>query len=647
MFLLKRIAGLALAAGAFVLALPAAQAVQAVGDDDIFMALRDAARRNDAAQAAELAARLPNYAIPSYVDYYRLKPRLKDAAGADIRDYLARYDGEAIADRLRNDWLLELGKKRDWAVFDEQLPLYVVNDDTQVKCYALMSKLARGATVTDDARALLVAPKDYGEACPALITALVESGQFTVDDVWTQIRLAAENNQASVARRLAPLAGGDEKRVGLAIESPVVFVARGVGAGRAERETYIVALGRAARQSVEQAANALTVRAADKLSAREQALGWAQIALQASYKLVPEAASYWSKAQGAPLSPEAQQWKVRIALRNEDWKAVKADIEAMPAALRVDPAWVYWRGRALQAEGKRDEARQLFGSIADQFHFYGQLATEELEQQISIPQAAVPVTATELAAMNANPGLRRALKFFAMDLRFEGVREWNWELRRMKSEREYLAAAEFARQNNVLDRMVNTSDRTRSEHDFHQRFPTPFRDVMVKTTQSLGMDMAWVYGLIRQESRFVMHARSHVGASGLMQLMPATARFVAKKIGMNDFDHGQVNQIDTNIQLGANYLNMVLNDLDGSQAMATAAYNAGPGRPRAWRSTLPRIVEGAIFAETIPFSETRGYVKNVLSNATYYAALFEGKPQSLKARLGTVAPKGMVQSELQ
>ncbi len=288
----------------------------------------------------------------------------------------------------------------------------------------------------------------------------------------------------------------------------------------------------------------------------------------------------------------------------------------------------------------------MYASIADQFHFYGQLATEELGQKISIPQTAAPVTAAELAPMNANPGLRRALKFFEMDLRFEGVREWNWELRHMKSARELLAAAEFARQNKVLDRMVNTSDRTRSEHDFDQRFPTPFRDVMVKATQSLGMDMAWVYGLIRQESRFVMHARSHVGASGLMQIMPATARYVAKKIGMTDFDHGQVNHIDTNIVLGTNYLNMVLNDLDGSQALATAAYNAGPGRPRAWRSTLPGVVEGAIFAETIPFSETRGYVKNVLSNATYYAALFEGKPQSLKARLGTVSPKGMVLSEL-
>lgn len=641
---LKRVAGIALAAGAFAVTLPIAHATD---DDDVFLALRDAARRNDATQAAELAARLPNYAIPSYVDYYRLKPRLKDASGAEIRDYLARYDGMAIADRLRNDWLLELGRKRDWAVFDAQLPLYVVNDDMQVKCYALLSKLSRGAAVAEDARALLTSPKEYGDACPTLVSALVEAGQFTADDVWAQVRLAAENGQAGVARRLASLAGGDEKRVAQAIEHPVVFVARGVGSGRAERETFIVALGRAARQSPEQAANALSMRAEDKLSAREQALGWAQIALQASYKLAPEAVTYWSRAQGAPLSPEGQQWKVRIALRNEDWKAVKAGIEAMPAALRNDPTWVYWRGRALQAGGKDEDARQLYRTIADQFHFYGQLATEELEQKISIPQAAAPVTAAELAAMEANAGLRRALKFFAMDLRFEGVREWNWEMRHMKSEREFLAAAEFARKNNVLDRMVNSSDRTRSEHDFDQRFPTPFRDVMYRTTQSLGMDMAWVYGLIRQESRFIMHAKSHVGASGLMQLMPATARLVAKKIGMTDFDHAQVNHVDTNIALGTNYLNMVLTELDGSQALATAAYNAGPGRPRAWRSTLPRAVEGAIFAETIPFSETRGYVKNVLSNATYYAALFEGKPQSLKARLGTVAPKGMVSTEQQ
>jgi soluble lytic murein transglycosylase len=622
-----------------------AKRTQAIGnEDDVFMALRDAARHDDAAKAAELAARLPNYAIPSYVDYYRLKPRIRDASAGEIRDFLTRYDGTAIADRLRNDWLLELGRKRDWAVFDEQYAKFVVDDDTQVKCYALMSKTAKGMTVAAEARALLTSPRDYGEGCQALLRALVDTKQFGVDDVWAQIRLAAESNLSGVAQRMAPLADADENQVAAAIDHPVIFVAKGLGKGRAAHETYIVALGRAAKLSYDQAAHALE-RAANKLSPQEQELGWAQIALQASYKLAPENMEYWAKAKDAPLSLDGYQWRVRMALRAGDWKAVKAGIEAMPATLKSDPAWIYWLGRALQTEGKGDEANRLFRSIADQIHFYGQLASEELGQQIVIPQSAQPVTADELAAVAANPGLRRSLKFFAMNLRFEGIREWNWELRKM-NERQFLATAEFARQNNVLDRMVNTSDRTKTEYDFTQRYPSPFRDVMYKATKALGLDMAWVYGLIRQESRFVMNAKSQVGATGLMQLMPGTAHFVAKKIGLHDYDHSQVNDIDTNIQLGTSYLNMVLQDLDGSPVLATAAYNAGPGRPRAWRASLPRTVEGAIFAETIPFTETRGYVKNVLSNATYYAALFEGKPQSLKARLGTIAPKGYVKTDL-
>jgi soluble lytic murein transglycosylase len=273
-------------------------------------------------------------------------------------------------------------------------------------------------------------------------------------------------------------------------------------------------------------------------------------------------------------------------------------------------------------------------------HFYGQLALEERGQKIGAPALAKPITPEELAPITKNPDLQRALKFYAMNLRFEGTREWNWALRSM-SERELLAAAEFARQNDLLDRMVNTSDKTKSDVDFNQRFPTPFNDSMYKATQAIGVDMAWVYGLIRQESRFASAAKSHVGASGLMQVMPKTAKYVAKKIGLASYVPNQVNDVETNLALGTNYLNMVLTDLGGSQALASAAYNAGPGRPRAWRATLTRPVEGAIFAETIPFWETRDYVKNVLSNATYYAALFEKKPQSLKARLGVVVPKGM------
>lgn len=648
MFSMKWVAGVVFATASVVLFAPAAHAKKPVAnfasDDDIFLALRDASRNGDAARAAELASRLGNYAIPSYVDYYRLRPRINSAPEQEIRDFLARYAGSAIADRLRNDWLLELGWVRNWTLFDEQYPQFVLNDDTQVKCYALMSKALKGQQVAADARDLLVAPQNYGEACPALVTTLANAGQFTADDVWAQVRLIAESGTGATIRRMVAATGASESALMQALDKPEAVLARGPGEGRTAHEVFIVALGRSAKKNPSNAVSAL-VNAADRLTERERELAWAQIALQASFKLAPDAVVYWHRTNGIPLSNEGYQWKARTALRAGEWKLVKSTIADMPASLRNDSAWIYWMGRAYLAEGNTEEAKKRFESIADQTNFYGQLALEELDRKITIPPLAQPVTKEELAPMGENQGFQRAFKFFDLNLRFEGYREWNWELRKM-NERQHLAAAEFARQKNVLDRMVNTSDRTKAEHDFTQRFPSPFRNIMHATTQPLGLDMAWVYGLIRQESRFVQNARSHVGASGLMQIMPATAKFVARKIGLGDYSQGKMNDIDTNILLGTNYLNMVLQDLDGSQAMATAAYNAGPGRPRAWRSTLTNAVEGAIFAESIPFTETRDYVKKVLSNATYYAALFESKPQSLKARLGMVAPKGFVASDL-
>jgi soluble lytic murein transglycosylase len=204
-------------------------------------------------------------------------------------------------------------------------------------------------------------------------------------------------------------------------------------------------------------------------------------------------------------------------------------------------------------------------------------------------------------------------------------------------DRELLAAADFACQREVWDRCINTSERTKSFVDMEQRFPMPFRDAVVRRAGEIGLDPAYVYGLIRQESRFIMDARSHVGASGLMQVMPATARWTARKIGLANFSVDQLNDHATNIAIGTAYLKLALDDFDGSQALAAAAYNAGPGRPRAWRNGP--VFDAAIWAENVPFSETRDYVKKVLSNATNYAALLSSQPQSLKARLGTVGPR--------
>jgi soluble lytic murein transglycosylase len=664
MFQLKLLAGASLAATLLSSALAAAQSApqavpaapaaatpaaapatlpQAVTDaareqDAIFLQLREAARQNDAAKAAELAARLPNYAIPSYVDYYRLKPRLKDATNEEVLDFLKRWEGSAIADRMRNDWLLELGRKRDWFNFDRELPLFVKNDDYQLKCYALLSRAVKGQNVATEARALLDNPPMYGDACAALVAQLAQSGQFSKDDLLVQLRLAGETHATGPSRRTALLLGASDTRAAQAVDFPALAMARGIGSTRAEHEIYLVAVGRMARTSLKLATVALN-KNAPKLTSEERAIGWSNIALAASLVLAPDAYDYWQRAAGAPLSETQAEWKTRIALRRGDWKMVRATIDAMPDEQRALPAWTYWLGRADAAQGRKEDAQALFRRIADQNNFYGQLALEEIGQQITIPPSASPPTPAELAQMAANPGFKRALKFFSLRLRFEGTREWNWTLQNF-SDRQLLVAAEYARQNEILDRMVNTSERTRSEFDYTQRFPAPHNDILHPTAQGLGLDQAWVYGLIRQESRFISDAQSGVGAAGLMQVMPSTAKWVAGKIGMDDYGHGMLSDIRTNILLGTNYLNMVLNNAEGSQVLATAAYNAGPGRTRTWRGLLNAPMEGAVFVETIPFEETRNYVRNVMSNATNYAALFEKRPQSLKARLGTIAPRG-------
>jgi soluble lytic murein transglycosylase len=207
-------------------------------------------------------------------------------------------------------------------------------------------------------------------------------------------------------------------------------------------------------------------------------------------------------------------------------------------------------------------------------------------------------------------------------------------------DRELLGAADLACQFEVWDRCINTSERTKTMIDFTQRFPMPHKDAVLARANAIALDPAYVYGLIRQESRFVMDARSGVGASGLMQVMPATAKWTAKKIGLVDFKPQQLADRDTNIAIGTGYLKLVLDDFAGSMPLAAAAYNAGPSRPRSWRgqSGAPSL-EAAIWAENIPFAETRDYVKKVLSNTTSYAALISGQPQSLKNRLGMVGPR--------
>jgi len=613
-----------------------------IGPDDAVVAAREAMQRKQWDQLASLAEQARGSALQMYPEYWLLRQQINDPftpiPAAAIQAFMERYRGAYLADKLRGDWILAAARAGDFATVRRLGGVTASN--AQIDC-AVMHAHHLGGQRAEAAKALAVF--EPGRWCWALFDQLVADRVLGWDELSVRLRDAIEQDKTTEARRFAAylLSPTELKSYDAMMRDPMKWLVRqDKPRTRVERELVTLALGRLARKDLD-VGDSYVRRNGSKSLPREN-LAWvrSQFALIAALRLDGRAHQWYSEAGHVRLSEYNHAWRVRAALLESpiDWQWVRASIAAMPPAQRADSAWVYWEARALAATGHAQEAARRYETIAGEHGFYGQLASEELGRPITIPPRPAPLTEQELAQARAHPGLQRALKLFALQWRSEAVPEWNFSLRGM-NDRQLLAAAELAREHDIYDRVVNTSERTVAEVDFSQRYIAPFEGKVTEQARRIALDPAWVYGLIRQESRFVMNARSHVGASGLMQLMPATARWTARKIGMEDFHPARVNEFETNTTLGTHYLNIVLQDVGGSQLLASAGYNAGPRRPQQWTARLAHPVEGAIFAETIPITETRQYVKNVMANATYYAAMFTGQPQSLKQRLGKVVPR--------
>lgn len=625
---------------------------------------REAFRKRDRVRLAALreTTAAAQHPLAMWVAYWDANARLSELQQADLEAFYSRWPGTYVEDRLRNDWLLELGRRRDWANFVVDYPRFKLNDDREVSCYALLTDHLAGKDVREPARSAWAAQRDADDGCALLARTLLSAGVFKPADAWRKARLAMDINRPRAVVQAVAIAQGRtdpkaDKAVQALIDAPAQFLSRKAKAtGRSNAELATLALARLAALDPEAAADALAKRWERALPADLAAWAWAATAKQSAQRLSSDAPDQFQRAERLarnddsdnPWSDDTYAWKVRAALRANQgagrWQQVIQGINAMSPAEQRDPAWVYWKARGLQVlaadsqdgEALRAQASEMLSSIAGQWHFYGTLASERLGMPVSLPPRPPALTPAERATAAGDPGLTRALQLIAIGLRSEGVREWNFSLRTL-GDRELLAAAQLACDREIWDRCINTSERTRSVVDMQQRFPTPFRAQVLARTQAIGLDAAYVYGLIRQESRFVTDARSGVGASGLMQVMPATARWTARKIGL-DYSHERITDRDINLTLGTGYLKLVLDDFAGSQPLAAAAYNAGPSRSRRWREGP--LLDPATWAENIPFSETRDYVKKVLSNAAYYAALLGNDAVSLSTRLGrSIGPR--------
>ena len=634
---LRRAAVLALVAGAWPFAPALAQT------DADFLAAKAAFERGDRARLAVLVPKLAQHVLAPYAAYWQLKLSLDDAAPEAIRAYLERYPNTPLADRLRADWLKMLGRNAIWHQFAADWPP-PANDDVELACYGVLYKWQRdGDDALAAAKPLWFTEKATSEACEPAFAALIQRGDLTPADRRARFRLAHEAGNLRTAQALgAGLPGKDrvpDREFSETSRDPLRALDRGnfawtTGGGR---ELALFALERAARSDAG-AARPAWVKVRDRLPETDRRYGNARLAFHAARQLNPAANDWFREAGSVPLSADAHAWRVRAALRAQAWDDVAAAIDAMPDAQRQEAAWRYWRARALAAQGRGDDANALLAALAGETHFYGVLAAEALGRRF-VPPASVPVTppADAVAAFAARPAVKRAVKLAQLDLRPESQREWVYVVRSLPDDDALLLAAGYASSVGLYDRAINTADRTQARHDYALRYLAPYRTEFEAAAKAHDVDVALLYAIARQESRFAVDIVSSAGAVGLMQLMPGTARWVAKQLARNDYRPALIGDAELNTQFGAYYFKYWLERLDRMPALAAAAYNAGPGRAQAWRPPAP--LEGAIWVETIPFNETRDYVKKVLANAIVYGHAFNSSQQPLTTRLGTVAPR--------
>ena len=581
--------------------------------------------------------------LAPYAEYWLITSRIHETDNASISAFIHQYEDYAFAQRLRADYLKKLGAQQNWALFAIEYARVQPTNDSAVECLSFEQRFYQNK-ITDltPAKYLWLTDEDQPKDCDLLFDEMQKSGVIDEEAVWQRFRLAIGKNRLGLAKAIIKRSKDYQfKQIALlksAARSPARFVrkSRATMNTRFDREVNLFALSQLAKKDTRQAVNAFN-KIEKRLHADERYYFYATMALQSAKRHEAEALSIFKKADIHAMNKEQIAWYARAALRVSDWAHLLFVINQMPAETAEQARWRYWKARALVALNQDHvQAVQLLSQLASERHYYGWLAQDEIKQYTPPTLLAYHPTKKEIAEFGALAAVIRIKALLDLDLRREGKLEWKNVIADF-DDKQLLAAAYYANQQQWYDLAINTADQTRELHDFATRYPMPYKNLMRKAAQQHRVDETWVHGITRQESRFMHYAKSHAGAAGLMQLMPTTARWAAKRAGVNRYKTSMINELDVNVKIGTYYLSHTLELMDGNKVMATAGYNAGPSRGKKWRAD--RILEGAIYAETIPFDETRVYVQRVMANMMMYQKQLGNKAVKLKKLMGTVPAK--------
>ncbi len=609
-----------------------------------FIAAEKALKRGQITRYKKIAARLEDYPLYPYLKYQQIRKRINQVDNTQVQDFLVENNNSPIAAQLRHTWLRKLARRQQWQALKEN---YYLVKDTRLHCH-----YARALFETNDERAINVAKelwltgKSLPSSCDYSFNQLREAGVLNDDMIWQRIQLAIYASRSRLARHLSKeLPAKDRKLLQLWLKirrKPQLLVkAYDLDSKyRPQVVRWIIVDGvrSLARQNALEATRIWTDIRDDYPF---QAADHQRVERRLIYKLSQhknEKAQYLLKE----LTPEIPNARMHThytlsALQDQDWKSALIWMSQLDPVEQQIPRWRYWRARALEAMGHLEEARGLYLLIANDRNYYSFLASDRSGLSYHMENRPVQYNSENLEGLKKVPPLLRAVELFFMKRIVKARREWNFALRQMNKE-QLLKASKLAHQLGWYDRAIVTMAQAGYWDDLELRFPLAHQDLILKHAKRQKINPAWAFAIIRQESAFTPDARSHAGAMGLMQLMPRTARQVARSLKIRKPRRNDLINIKTNVRLGVRYLKKVRDKFNGNPVLATAAYNAGGYRVKQW---LPETgsVPADLWVEQVPFSETQDYLKRVLVYTIIYETRLGQESETLLKRMVPILGK--------
>jgi soluble lytic murein transglycosylase len=579
--------------------------------------------KSKSAQYTSLYNHLHYYPLQPYLDQKRLLKNIRLSNAVEINKFLVKYKGTPLDWPLRKTWLKYLAKSKKRILFLES---YKPSSNAELSCQHLKFRLASGlpeSVVLPEVTKLWKVGKSQNKACDPLFERWKKAGYQTNTVIWQRIVLAADGGKHTLIPYLTKLLPPEQQYLAKlwhkVRRDPALVGKLQYFPNKSIRETEILAYGLKrliwrnpdkAILSYEKAQQKFVFTHNQQQKINEK------FALALSAKNHQQAQVWLDKLEFSSLNKNMLQWRLSQALKKQDWERLIVDLKVLPNQYKDDLKWKYWYARALIATDSVERGQYLLQQLSNERHYYGFLAASYLRTPASMQHKPLSFSLAEKRQVINYPAAKRAFEFYHLGRYYQARSEWNYLMSQLTN-REKLIAAKVANENQWFDRTIFTLAKVGYLDDVALRFPKAFDEEINRHANIEKIAPAWAFAIARRESSFMTDARSPAGAKGLMQLMPNTAKSLRKgKINRN-----YLLNADNNIELGTRYLKKLLDRNSGNQVLATASYNAGPHRVKTWLKNL-KAIPADIWIETIPYKETRNYVKSVLA----YQEIYQHEP---------------------